>query len=124
MKNLYLDCLKRNNGDRVKWLNERGESGQDHDFEVIDIDDTIEYYIDCKGTKSSKKTFMMTKNEWRLFLNQTKNYRVFFVSEALSEPKLTKIDNLLDWILKGKAVPYSKKNMKLKLERVVLTILE
>lgn len=118
-----FELLKSKYGERVKWLNENGESGQDHDFEVIDIDDTIEYYIECKGTKNSEKSFLVTKNEWRLFLNQTKNYQVFFVSEALNEPKLTKIDNLLDWILKGKAVPYSRKNIKLKSERVVLTIL-
>lgn len=115
--------LKSKYGERVKWLNEHGESGQDHDFEVIDIDDTIEYYIECKGTKSSDKSLLVTKNEWQLFLNQTKNYQVFFVSDALDKPKLIKIDNLLDWILKGKVVPYPTKNIKLKSERVVLTIL-
>jgi hypothetical protein len=119
-----FELLKSKYGERVKWLNENGESYQDHDFEIIDLDDTIEYYIECKGTKNSEKSFLVTKNEWRLFLNQTKNYQVFFVSEALDAPKFTKIDNLLDWVLKGKVVPYSKKNIKLKSERVVLTILE
>ena len=121
---LVFEQLKLKYGERVKWLNENGESGADHDFEVIDIDDSIEYYIECKGTSTSKKSFLITKNEWRLFLNQTKNYQVFFVFDVFGEPKIIKIDNLLDWILKGKIVPYAKNNIKLKAERVVLTILD
>lgn len=112
-------------GKNINWLNSDGkESFSDHDFEVIDIDGTIEYYIDCKGTIGDKKTFMMTSNEWRLFLNQTKNYQIFLVTNVLKSPKITKIDNLLDWILKGKVVPYSEKNIRLKAERIYFTIIE
>jgi len=72
----YLfEVLKKKYPDRVKWLNENGESNSDHDFEILDLDGTIEYYIECKGTVKNKPTFYLTKNEWRLFLNHTKNYR-------------------------------------------------
>ncbi len=122
----YLfEVLKRKYPNRVKWLNENGESNADHDFEIIDIDNgTIEYYIECKGTIKSKPTFYLTKNEWRLFLNHTKNYQIYFINESFSTPSYIFIDNLLDWLLKGKLVPYLKERDIIKEERVFLTLNE
>ncbi|MCD8416084.1 VWA domain-containing protein [Tenacibaculum dicentrarchi] len=116
--------LKEKYGERVKWLNQKEETYSNHDFEIIDIDDTIEYYIESKGTVSKENHFLITKDEWILFLNNTKNYQLYFVKDALSNPTIIKIDNLLDWILKGKIVPYSLSNIKLKSERIIMTILE
>lgn len=116
--------LKAKYTERLRWLNENGESGADHDFEVLEEDTTIEYFIECKGTKSGEKIFLLTKNEWELFINNTKNYQVYFVYNALSSPSLIKIDNLLDWILKGKIYPFSNKNRKVKAERLIMTINE
>ncbi len=114
--------LKKKYPDRVKWLNEKGESDSDHDFEIIDLDGTIEYYIECKGTVKNKPTFYMTKHEWRLFLNNTRNYQIYFVKNSFENPIHILIDNLLDWVLKGKLVPYLKERVVVKEERVFLTL--
>jgi len=63
---------------RVFWLNENGESNTNHDFEILNEDGSIEYYIECKGSQNNSSTFYLTKVEWRLFLNHAKNYQVFF----------------------------------------------
>lgn len=111
-------------GNRVKWLNKEGESFKDHDFEVIDsMEDSIEYYIECKGTLKNEKTFFMTKNEWMFFLENKKNYQIFLIINALDSPELIKIDNLMDWLIKGKVIPFAFKNIKLKAERMVFTII-
>lgn len=61
----YLfELLKLKYGNRVKWFNEIEESNKDHDFEIIDLDGSIEYFIECKGTAKDKPTFYLTK---RLF---------------------------------------------------------
>lgn len=121
----YLfEVLKKKYPDRVKWLNEKGESNSDHDFEILDLDGTIEYYIECKGTVKNKPTFYLTKNEWRLFLNHTKNYQIYFVENTFAKPNHVFIDNLLDWLLKMKIVPYLKERDVIKEERVFLTLNE
>lgn len=121
----YLfEVLKKKYPDRVKWLNENGESNSDHDFEILDLDGTIEYYIECKGTVKNKPTFYLTKNEWRLFLNHTKNYQIYFVKNSFGKPNHVFIDNLLDWLLKMKIVPYLKERDVIKEERVFLTLNE
>lgn len=121
----YLfEVLKKKYPDRVKWLNEKGESNSDHDFEILDLDGTIEYYIECKGTVKNKPTFYLTKNEWRLFLNHTKNYQIYFVKNSFGKPNHVFIDNLLDWLLKMKIVPYLKERDVIKEERVFLTLNE
>lgn len=120
-----FELLKKKYPDRVKWLNEDGESNSDHDFEVLELDNgTTEYFIECKGTVRDKPTFYLTKNEWRLFLNHTKNYQVYFIKNSLSKPSYTFIDNLLDWLLKGKIVPYLNERSVIKEERVFLTLNE
>jgi hypothetical protein len=121
----YLfEVLKKKYPDRVKWLNENDESNSDHDFEILDLDGTIEYYIECKGTVKNKPTFYLTKNEWRLFLNHTKNYQIYFVKNSFGKPNHVFIDNLLDWLLKMKIVPYLKERDVIKEERVFLTLNE
>lgn len=98
--------LKTKYTDRLKWLNESGESYSDHDFEILDLDGSIEYFIECKGTTKTKPTFYLTKDEWRLFLNHTKNYQIYFVKNSFSNPTSIFIDNLMDWLLRGKVIPY------------------
>ena len=82
----------------------------------------VEYYIECKGTAKQKTTFYMTKSEWKLFLNNTRNYQIYFVQNALSQPTHIFISNVLDWILRGKLLPYLKTRDIIKEERVFLTI--
>jgi hypothetical protein len=117
--------LKEKFGKRIQWMNENGESGNSYDFKVLDsIDDSIEYYIECKGTLGKEKVFYLTKNEWSLFLKNTSKYQIYFISDALQNPKVTKIDNLMNWILTEKVVPYPLRNRKQKAERIIFTITE
>jgi len=121
----YLfEILKKKYPERVKWLNEKGESYSDHDFEILDLDGSIEYYIECKGTPKGKPTFYLTKDEWRLFLNHTKNYQVYFIKHSFDKPGYIFIDNLLDWMLKGKIVPYLIERAVIKENRIFLTHIE
>jgi hypothetical protein len=122
----YLfDLLKVKFGNRLEWMNLGGESGESFDFRVKDnIDHSIEYYIECKGTIGSEKVFYMTKNEWSMFLKNTDKYQVYFISDALRNPKAIKIDNLMNWIMLEKVVPYPLRNRKLKSERILFTIIE
>lgn len=117
--------LKEKFGDRVKWLNETNESGTSYDFEVTDpIDNSKECFIECKASMYADKVFLMTKAEWLFFLQNKSKYQIFFVSSALTNPQLTKIDNLMDWIIEGKVIPISTKNIKLKADRIIFTIME
>lgn len=122
----YLNSiLKDKFGSRLNWLNATIESGQNHDFEVIDtLDSSIEYYIECKASMHSDKVFYMTKNEWQFFVENKSKYQVYFISNTLSNPQLTKIDNLMEHIINGQVVPFSTKNIRLKAERIVFTILK
>jgi hypothetical protein len=122
-ESFLFEKLKLKFGDRLNWLNEKGESGKSHDFEVLDLlDNSIEYYIECKGSMHSDKIFYLTKNEWHFFLHNVKNYQLYFVSNALTNPTLVKIDNFKDWLMNGKVVPYVSKNIKLKADRIAFTI--
>jgi hypothetical protein len=104
-------------------MNENGESGNSYDFKVLDsIDNTIEYYIECKGTIGKEKIFYMTKNEWSLFLKNNSKYQLYFITDALQNPKIIKINNLMNWILTEKVVPYTLRNRKQKAERIIFTI--
>lgn len=121
-ENYLFELLKIKYPNRVKWLNENGETGANHDFEIFEEDGSIEYYIECKGTANWKTTFYMTKNEWNLFLNNTKNYQIYFIQNVLGKPTHVFINNLLDWLLKGRILPYLKSREIIKEERVFLTI--
>lgn len=123
-ESFLFEKLSEKLGSRIKWLNQAGESGCNHDFEVLDVlDDTIEYFIECKGTMYDPKVFYLTKNEWHFFLENSKNYQLYLVTNALNNPTLIKIDNFKDWLLRGKLVPYLSKNIRLKAERIPFEVL-
>jgi len=52
------------------------------------------------------------------------NYQIYFVKNLFGNPIHTFIDNMLDWLLKGKLVPYLKERDVIKEERVFLTLNE
>lgn len=119
----YLfELLTKKYGERLIWLNKEGEQGGDHDFEVIDFDKSVDFYIECKGTKTHNNIIYLTNNEWSFFLKNTKNYQVYFIKNIDKAPELIKIDNLMDWILNEKVVPYSDKNQILKKNRILMMI--
>lgn len=72
-----FEVLKKKHPNRVKWLNKNGESYSDHDFEILNVDGSIEYYIECKGTSKTKPTFYLTKNEWHFFKSHKKLSNLF-----------------------------------------------
>lgn len=53
-------------------------------------------------------------------MNHSKNYQLYFIQNVDAEPAITKIDNLLDWMLKEKVVPYSDKNRMVHKDSVVM----
>lgn len=117
--------LEKKYGERLRWVNQEGESGKSFDFEVIDdIDNTTEYFIECKGTIGNGYHFLMTKGEWLFFLENSSNYQIYFVTNALESPKVLKIDNFMKWLVSGKVIPFSDKNIKLKANRVCFSILQ
>ena len=123
-KYLYKNILQVKYPSRVNWLNEFEENNAEHDFEILDLDGSVEYFIICKGSLNDKPTFSLSIDEWKLFLRHTKNYQIYFVKNTLNDPSYIFIDNLLDWILKGKVLPCIKQSVTIKLERVFLSIIE
>ena len=122
--NLHLQKEYQNN---VVWLNsnEDGsffESWENHDFQILDDQGNILNYIDCKGTPANKKTIYLTQNEWDFFLSNTDNYQIYRIFNIDATPRVLKIDNLLDWLLDGRIVPYLLKTEEIKGGRVFLTI--
>ena len=116
------EVLKIKYGDRLVWENKDSESGKPYDFRVIDGEET-EFYIDCKSTKFTEPVFYLTDKEWTFFLKNTKNYQIYLLVDVENEShKLIKIDNLLDWLLKNKVLPYSNKNRAIKANRVLFTV--
>jgi hypothetical protein len=118
-----FSILKKKYNDQLEWANENGESRKSYDFKVTEsLNNSIEYYIECKGTIGNDFVFQLTKNEWLLFLENSTNYQLYFIQNALNNPTVLKIDNLMKWILLGKIVPYTDKNRKLKADRIYFTI--
>lgn len=121
-KYMYENVLQKKYPSRVRWLNEVDECSAGHDFEIFDFDGSVEYFIVCKASVNDDMEMVFTKNEWHLFLSNVNNFQVYFIRNLFSRPTYIRIDNMMDWILKGKLVPYSKQTKMLKEEMVFLTI--
>ena len=112
----------KNNWDKVNWLNENTEQGKPYDFEVTVKG--INYYIECKGSTSNLKEFFLTKNEWLFYLDNRKNYRLYFISEISSQnPTIHRIEDLLKDMEEGKLIPCSSVNRKVKADRILFQII-
>lgn len=125
-KILYL-YLQKEYPNKVIWLNsdEDGnfsESWSNHDFQLLDERGNVLNFIDCKGTPANKKTIYLTQNEWSFFLEHTDNYQIYRVFNIEGTPSILKIDNLLEWILSGRIVPYLLATEQIKGGRVFLTL--
>lgn len=118
-----FSILKTKYQNQVKWMNENGESGKSFDFEIVDnIDNSTEYFIECKGTIGNELIFQLTKKEWFFFLQNSSNYQIYFVRNALKNPSIIKIDNFMKWLISGKVYPCTNKNRAVKAERIYFTI--
>lgn len=127
----YLYDFLKSNNEKVKWLNYNEvedffiESWANHDFEILDSNEDVLHYIDCKGTPQQKKTFYLTSNEWSFFLECVENdinYQIYRVFDVENEPNHILIDNLWKWIEQGKVVPYLTATETIKGGRVFLTL--
>jgi len=112
---------------RVISLNINGEghfteSYKNHDFEIINNDGIVINYIDCKGTPNIKRTFYMSENEWEFFLANTDNYQIYRVFNVENNKDVIVIENLMEWITKGKVVPYLEETETINRGRVFLTL--
>jgi hypothetical protein len=121
---LYSLLCEKYGADKVKWLNQDGESFAHHDFEILNGIGGIVFLIDCKGTPKNKPTFYLTDKEWNSFLKNKEIYSIYRVFGVDSEMKAFCIENLLSSILSGQVVPYLLKPEVLKNGRVFLTLLE
>lgn len=112
----------KNNWEKVNWLNEENEQSKPYDFEVTVSG--INFYIECKGSINSSKEFYLTKNEWQFYLQNRKNYRLYFVSEIDSiNPTIIRIEDLLIAMEENKLIPCSNVNRKVKADRILFQII-
>ncbi len=124
---LFLNAhLQKKYPGRVNWVNQNGDAKKGYDFIVDDHDtanNTFEYVIACKGILDDSKTFFLRQREWEACVKNSRNYQVYVLSNlSSSEPTLTVVDNLMDWITSGRIVPCADANIKLKAGHVVFTI--
>jgi hypothetical protein len=112
----------QNNWEKVTWLNKVSEQNEPYDFQIT-IDHT-DYYIECKGSINSSNEFYLTKREWQFYLQNRKNYNLYFISEINSTvPKIIKIEDLLLSMEEGRLIPCSNVNRKLKADRILFQII-
>ena len=120
----YEILLNKHPNKIVKWLNSNGESYANHDFEILNESNEIEWFIECKGTPLRKKTFYLTDNEWDFFLETKDNYQIIRVYNLNEKSEYKIIDNLLESLKKGEVVPYLLEPELLKERRVFLTLID
>ena len=119
----YLNSILKTEygNESVDWLNEEGEAGLPYDF-IVRAGEAEKYFIDCKGTDSSKTTFYMSSNEWGFFLANKSSYQIYRVFNTKGIPRFVKIQNLFESISNGEVVPCSNENEILSKRTVALTI--
>lgn len=113
----------KNNWEKIYWLNELNEQSRPYDFEVTV--NGINYYIECKGSINNSKEFFLTKKEWQFYLQNRKNYRLYFISEINTiNPEIIRIEDLLVDMDEGKLIPCSSINRKVKADRIIFQIIK
>ncbi|WP_111709119.1 protein NO VEIN domain-containing protein [Lutibacter citreus] len=120
-ENFLYKHFQKDNCEEVLWLNEKEEQGSPFDIRVKVKGEY--FFIECKGTSTSSKEFYLTKNEWKFYLENRKNYRLYFVSEINSDnPKIIRIEDLISSLEKLELIPFSSINRRLKADRTVFQI--
>ena len=64
----------------------------------------------------------MTKNEWHFFLEHIDNYRLYRITNIYNTPRILYIENLLEWLLQGKIVPYLSEAQHIQPNRIAFLI--
>lgn len=121
---LYKILCGQHGVERVNWLNKEGEKYKPYDFELLDEQNNILQFIECKGTIGNKPTFYLTAKEWAFFIKNSNFYQVHRVFNLENDPNYFCIENLLDSLMTEKVVPYLTKPEILKENRVFLTLLK
>jgi|GEM_PF-6329635 len=120
---LYTHLCQFHGTSKVKWMNQNGESGKPHDFELFDDVGKTVQLVECKGTPKDKHTFYLTSNEWQYFLTNKEHYQLYRVFNVDGQPTPVCIENLFASIIGGQVVPYLLKPEILKEGRVFLTLI-
>lgn len=120
---LYKFLCEKHGSDKVNWLNKDGEKYEPYDFELLDDSNNTCKFIECKGTVGEKPTFYLTDLEWSFFLKNSSFYQIYRVFNLDSDFKIFCIENLYEYLMSGKVVPYLTKPEILKENRVYLTII-
>jgi hypothetical protein len=121
---LYKILCEKYGSDKVNWLNKEKESYKPYDFELLDEKDNVYQYVECKGTAGTKPTFYMTDKEWGFFIKNSSFYQVYRIFNLDSNCNYFWIENLLNYLMTGKVVPYLTKPEILKENRVFLTLID
>lgn len=114
---LLFDKFKTLNWHDLIWLNQKEEQFKSYDFTVKKEKETI--FIECKGTRSSSNEFAITKDEWKFYLNNKPNYRLYFVKIIAGETlQIYRFDDLLKSLENQELLPFSSFNRKVKADRI------
>ena len=121
------DILKDKYGsDNVIWNNSKNESYMPYDF-FVKMPNGIIKYIECKGTPKDKQTFYMTQSEWFFYQEHKATgalYEIYRVNNVESNPSLTVISNLDEWIGKKSIAPMLTSTETIEGGKVFMTILK
>lgn len=121
---LYNILCEQYGKEKVNWLNKEKESYKPYDFELLDDKNNVCQFIECKGTVGTKSTFYLTNIEWEFFIKNSSFYQVYRIFNLDSNCNYFCIENLLNYLMTGKVVPYLTKPEILKENRVFLTLLD
>jgi hypothetical protein len=107
---------------QTNWLNEVKEESKPYDFEIVYDNKTV--YVECKGTITNTNEFFLTLKEWKFYLQNRDNYRLYFIYDIkTAEPKFIRIQDLLTSMEKGELIPCSTKNRKVKAGRILFQVI-
>ena len=103
---VYRDLVSKFGKERVIWLNEGGETYHEYDFEILNHDGNVIYYVDAKATTTSEISsntvpIYITKSEWKFMQDRCEeNYiiaRVYQAKSSNSEVKYFNISAMKKW---------------------------
>ena len=92
---VYRELVQKFGKNRVNWLNEGGETYNKYDFEILNSQNSIKFYIDAKATTTSEISgdtvpIYIRPSEWQFMQECNDNYIIARVYNARSSNAYTK----------------------------------
>jgi Domain of unknown function (DUF3883) len=92
---VYRELVQKFGKNRVKWLNEGGETYSKYDFEILNSNNSIMFYIDAKATTTNEISgdtvpIYIRQSEWQFMQECDNNYIIARVYNAKSSNAYTK----------------------------------